>query len=83
MMCVSHILSPLPCHSLAQSLEVESVDYRTRLMDEEILIQLLRRLFDYYRQESVGPQDAAARMALMWLRHGYYKHETMADALYK
>jgi hypothetical protein len=78
-----HVFCLVHACSLMQSLEVDSADYRTRLMDEEILVRLLRRLFDYYRQDSIGNTDAASRMALLWLCHCYYKHETMAEALYK
>jgi len=66
-----------------RALEMESVEYRTRLMDEELLVELLRRLFDYYKQDAVANTDASSRLSLLWLKHGYYKHETMADALYK
>jgi hypothetical protein len=69
--------------AVLQSLEVDSTEYRTRLMDEEILVRLLRRLFDYYRQDTIAHTDAASRLALLWLRHGYYKHETMAESLFK
>ena len=66
-----------------RALELDTAEYRTRMLDEELFIEMLRRLFDYYRQDSVGHVDAASRMSVLWLRHGYYKHETLADELYK
>ena len=64
-----------------QRIDPHTQEYITRLRDEPSLVKLASLACAYYRR--VGDNRSASTVALLQIEHLYYKHDSIANAVYK
>jgi translation initiation factor 3 subunit C len=64
-----------------QRINPHTSEYIMRLKDESAMVQLAGEVGSYYKR--VGNTSAAARVLLLQLEHLYYKHDSIALAVFK
>ena len=63
---------------------MDNSEYAKRVVDEEMLVRLARRVYDYSRADSVteGSVDAAVAMAMLLIEHLHYRHADVQQAMH-
>jgi hypothetical protein len=67
-----------------QSTDMDKVEYAQRVVDEEALVVLGRRMLAYYKALDATSgtfADACGRLAMLLLEHLHYRHESTASAI--
>ena len=64
-----------------QRIDPHTQEYITRLRDEPSLVKLASLACGYYQR--VGDNRSASTVALLQIEHLYYKHDSIANAVYK